>query len=142
MNYSFSIEERILIYSLLPQQGDYLLLKECLAYQDTIRFTEEEVRNYDISHLMTEDGRMQVTFNKEVAEGDPESIRSFKTPALLASHIAEQLGDLDRKKALTIQLLSLYEKFVLGDVEVKEEESAKPSKSSKKSEQVDVDADK
>jgi phage FluMu protein Com len=44
----FTIEERILLFSLLPTETSYEILKETLEARKNITFNEEEVRKYDI----------------------------------------------------------------------------------------------
>jgi hypothetical protein len=43
-----TIEERILLFQLLPIQHDYKTLKELIDLRNKVKFTEEETRKFDI----------------------------------------------------------------------------------------------
>lgn len=111
MKKSLTIEERILLFGFLPQVGDFETLKEMIEVRDLqMIFDEKETREYDISRITTDDGRMQVTFNKESSEGHEKEI---DFPPRIASHITAELERLDDEKKLNEQIMSLYEIFVL-----------------------------
>jgi len=49
MKLKLSIEERILLFSLLPRKSDYETLNEIIEARDALTFTEEETRKFDIT---------------------------------------------------------------------------------------------
>jgi len=49
MKIEFTIEERILMFSMLPAKADYHTLKEVQEARKALTFTEEETRKYDIT---------------------------------------------------------------------------------------------
>ena len=112
-----TVEDRILIYGLQPEKGNYELLSSFRLLEKNLRFNEEETRNYDIKNVPEPtpmpgvEPRMMVAFNKEVAEGYTKEIR---IPARIRSYLTEKLEDLDSTEELTPQYVGLYEKFCLG----------------------------
>lgn len=120
----FTIEESILLFGFLPTVGDYETLKETMGVRDEqMIFNERETREYDIEKRVSDDGRVQVTFNKEASEG---YFKEIKFPPRLKAHITSELERLNDEKKLNEQILTLYEKFVLGI-----EEDAKTNNKSK-----------
>lgn len=103
------IQERILLFGLVPQRHNYETLKQLEETKKQLEFSEEEMRKYDISHKEMTDGRMEVKFNLEVAEGYEKEV---KIKPLAMSAISKVLEDMNRNEALSEQLMSLYEKFV------------------------------
>jgi Zn finger protein HypA/HybF involved in hydrogenase expression len=49
MRIKLDIEERILLFGILPRMHDYETMKETIKARDAITFTEEETRKYDIT---------------------------------------------------------------------------------------------
>lgn len=43
-----AVEERILVFSLLPGEHNYETLKDCIQLRKDVAFNEEEIRKYDI----------------------------------------------------------------------------------------------
>jgi len=127
MKVSLTVEERILLFGFLPQAGDYETIKEMLDVRDRqMIFDERETREYDISKVQTDDGRFQVSFNKESSEGYEKEI---ELSPRIAAHITGELERYNNEKKLSEQILTLYEKFVLGK---KEKQDSKPNIKSKK----------
>lgn len=112
MKVRLTVEESILLFGFLPQVGDFETLKEMMELRDLqMIFDERETREFDITRITTEDGRFQVTFNKEASEGYE---RELEIGPRMAAHITEELERLNDEKKLNEQILSLYEIFVLG----------------------------
>jgi hypothetical protein len=110
MKYELSVEERILLFGILPQESDYRSMLEIKDFRTLITFNEEETRNYDITVLESPEGQMRVTFNKEAAVGH---IKEYDISPRVAAVINEQLEKLDKERKVTDQLLGLFEKFLL-----------------------------
>lgn len=101
--------ERIFLMGLLPDKESYKLMKLMGKVRDELRFSEEETRKFDVDQKRMPDGQLQVMYNKEVGDAYYKEIEFI--PEVLA-HFAGKLKDLDNKKALSEELLTLYEKFV------------------------------
>ena len=84
--------------------------KEKWVTRTTLRFNEEETRQYDISQVNDDKGQSHVTFNKEVAEGHT---KECKIPPRALSYLSERLQEMSEKDGLTFQMLPLYERFCL-----------------------------
>lgn len=109
-----TVEDRILIYGLIPQESDYETLRDFKKLEDDLKFNEDETRRFDISQVKDETtGLAHVTFNKEVTEGH---LKDVKLPARANAAIVERLHKLSNDKKLTYQYLPLYEKFCVGEV--------------------------
>ena len=123
-----SIEDRILLFGLFPQKGNYELLLAFKELEPIVRFSEKETREFDINQ--TQDpasGQSHVSFNKEVADSvEEESLKDIKFPTRAHSYLVEKLQEMSDNGELTYQQMSLYKKIVLGKSDVH-----KSSKSSK-----------
>jgi hypothetical protein len=112
-----TVEERILIYGLQPEEGSYELLSSFRLLEKHLRFSEEETRKYDIRNVseptpaIGTQPRMMVAFNKEVAEGYTKDI---KIPARVSSYMSEKLSKMDEENKLLPQYVGLYERIYLG----------------------------
>jgi len=95
-------------------QGSFELLSAFKILEPKIKFTEEEIRKYDIKTTQNEVNGIpmsMVSFNEEVAEG---YFVDVKIPARIMSYMVEKLEEMDSNETLTFQYLSLYEKLCLG----------------------------
>lgn len=109
------IEDRIILYGLFPQEGEYELLKAFREMEPLIKFTEEETRNYDIKQVSVENGNSQITYNKEVADENKDG-KEVKVPHRALSHCIDRLEKMSSEGKLTYQLMPIYEKLVLGKI--------------------------
>ena len=107
-----TVEERILLFGLFPQQSDYETLVAFKKLEKELRFNEEESRKFDIDQVVV-DGQQQVKFNKEVTTG---YLVDIQVPHRALSYFSEKLSEMSDKKVLSYPHIQLYEKFVLGEV--------------------------
>ena len=96
-----NILERIGLLQILPQQGSFVTLRIVNDLQNTLGFTENELKENNIKQ--TDDGRTTWDSNseKEIPIGEKAT-----------EMIAEALKELDEGKKLQSQHYTLYEKFV------------------------------
>ena len=96
-----SIIERVGLLQILPQQGTFVTLKIIHDLQNTLGFTESELKKDNIQQ--TPDGRITWDSNsdKEIHVG--ETAKSI---------IKEALKGLDERKELQQQHFSLYKRFM------------------------------
>lgn len=97
-----TVQERMALLSLLPDQGDYVTLKVLMKLKLSIGLTEEEIQKWgvrqDLENKMVywdENGEAEIPIG-EVATGI----------------IVDALRKLDKTKQLPVNLFDLYEKFI------------------------------
>ena len=111
MNKKLTIKESVLIMGLLPQEHNYLTLIELEKLRESLIFTEEENRKFDIESKQAPDGRFFLTFNEEATTG---YTRPIKFGARAMACIVEVLKTMDRDLKLTQAHTGLYSKLVIG----------------------------
>lgn len=99
------VHERIALLQILPTSGDYAALKTIRRAKEMISFTPEEVEFYEIKQIGE-----QATWNSRKAS---EVIKDIPVDEYTTNLIRNKLVEMDRKKQLTENHLSLYEKFVV-----------------------------
>lgn len=100
-----TVLERLLALGILPQQGNYVLLKVIRRGQEELSFTDEEIKKYKFVN----EGNQTRWDDKVQQESDVKLGSKVKTL------IGEELEKLDKDKKLTQQMFSLYTKFVKED---------------------------
>ncbi len=98
------IAERINLFSILPEQGDFTTMKALSKARDGILLSEDEVKKYGVEVLPTETGSRTIWKKDEEVE--------IELGELVTAAIVEKLKQLSDQKKLTAQHISLYEKFV------------------------------
>lgn len=99
-----TVKERIMVLNILPAEGNFVTLKIIGDLKSALSFTEEELKSFEIK----EDGG-RVTWNQTAKQEAEISVGPKAT-----SVIAEALEKMDRENKLTVDHLSIYEKFVDG----------------------------
>jgi len=103
MNMKFSVLQRLILLDLFPTEGDFRTLRIIRDLKYNLAFSEEDLKAIKFEHLP--DGRMKWTGkldDKDIPIGE-----------ITQEVIKERLIFLEKEKKLTIDSLSLYEKFVL-----------------------------
>ena len=98
-----NILERLMLGSILPQQGDIVSLKIVQDLRMALAFTEEEVADYEINN---EDDR--VVWNPEASEYSREVPIGPKAMTLIVGELEKR----NEEKTLVADFISLYEKFM------------------------------
>ena len=97
-----SIYDRILLRNILPPTGDIITMRVLADLHKALGFTEEELAEFEIKQV---DERISWKNGRLVPiEIGPKAIRI----------IVEALEKLNEEKKITIELVSLYERFVEG----------------------------
>lgn len=104
------VHERIALLNILPQKGDYAALKTLRRAREMISFTPEEVKFYEIENKIGADGKVSVNWSTQKAN---EAVRDIPIDEYTTSVIRNKLAELDKKRELTEDYMSLYEKFVI-----------------------------
>src|SRR4030042_2235 len=102
-----SVLERILLLGLLPKEGNILTVRLIRTLREKIEFKEEEIKLFEIKTVSSTTGDALITWNKK-AETEVE----IDITTLEKTIIVEQLKDVNDKKKLTPDHISLYEKFL------------------------------
>jgi hypothetical protein len=113
----FTIEDRIRLYSLLPEKGTYELLKAVKECEPNIRFDEEETRIFDIKQEVDpETNQGMVFYSKEVAVAAAEKgeYKEVKIPPQLLSYMVDKLEKLSQAGEMEFAFIDIYERLVLG----------------------------
>lgn len=95
-----SVKERLQLLKILPRQGTFITLKVINDLNHQIGFSDQEI---DTIKLSTAQGKIEW---KQEVEKEIEFASTGK------KIIADAIKELDEKKLLTMDMLSLYEKFV------------------------------
>ena len=98
----FTVKERLILVNNLPIQGDFITLTLIEALKKKLTFTEEEIEAVELKVL--DGGR--VTWNPAAVEADIPI--GSKTVEVIKTHLKK----LEQDAKLTLDMLSLYEKFV------------------------------
>ena len=100
-----TVRERLILQSILPQEGDFLTLKVLRNLQGDLSFTEEELAKYKF--VQSEN---QVTWDNTVEQGkDIEIGRKANDIIVLA------LSKLNEQKKLRMEHFDLYSRFIGGE---------------------------
>ena len=100
-----TVLERLLALGILPEKGNYVLLKVIRRGQDELSFTDEEIKKYKFQ----QEGDQTKWDIKVEQEAD------IKLGSKVKTLIGEELEKLDKDNKLTQQHFSLYTKFVKED---------------------------
>lgn len=97
-----SVEERLVILSLLPVEGDYATLKILTDLRLSLSFTEKETKDWGLSvDTATKLTRWEKNEESEIPIGEKAT-----------DIIVDALKRRDREKKLPVQAMGVYEKFI------------------------------
>ena len=94
--------ERLMLLGILPEKGDFATLKIVGKLRGDLSFTEKEHKNLSIKQT----GK-QITWDTLLDKGVDIDIGNVARAIIVAA-----LTELDKKKELTPQQVSIYEKFM------------------------------
>jgi len=97
-----NVLERMMLLSVLPKEGSFVTLKVVADLRDELSFSEEEHKKYK---FVEDKGR--VNWNPAVDQFKEVHIGEKATDV-----VVEALKKLDEDKKLTMEHMSLYEKFI------------------------------
>ena len=99
-----TVRERLILLSIIPQEGDFLTLKVLRKLQEDLSFTEEEHAKYKF--VQSED---KVTWADKAEQGKEVEIGKKANEIIVLA-----LSKLNEQKKLRMEHFDLYEKFVEG----------------------------
>jgi len=97
-----SVAERLVLLSVLPEQGDFTTLKVIRTLRETLSFSEEEHKEYGF----VQEG-MQVRWNDKA-----EQVKDITIGEKANDIIVLALSKLNEEKKLKMEHFGLYEKFI------------------------------
>ena len=104
------VHERLSLLALLPKEGDYAALQTLRRAREMLSFTPEEVAFYEIKNVPGADGVPQTQWSTAKAA---EKVKDCPVDEYTMNVIREKLAEMSKKKKLTEQYMSVYEKFVI-----------------------------
>ena len=104
------VHERLALLTLLPNEGDYAALKTIRRAREMISFTPGEMEFYEIKSVTGPDGRPQTQWSSAKAA---EAVKDCPVDEYTMNVIRDKLADLNKRKKLTEQYMSVYDKFVI-----------------------------
>ena len=104
------VHERIALMSLLPAKGDYAALKTLRRAKEMLSFTPEEMAFYEVINQVGADGKPQVKWSAEKAS---QKIKDCPVDEWTTNLVRDKLAEMNKKRELTEQFMSIYEKFVV-----------------------------
>ena len=104
------VHERLALINLLPKEGEYAALKTIRRAKEMLSFTPAEIEFYQLRTLMGADGQPSTQWSSEKAA---ESIKDCPVDEYTMNVIRDKLAEMNKKRKLTEQYMSVYEKFVV-----------------------------
>ena len=97
-----SVRERLVLLSVLPQEGNFITLKVVRQLREALSFSEEELKQYQ---FVQSEGR--VTWDDKA-----EQVKEIEIGEKAMDIISEALKKLNEDKKLKDEHFTIYEKFV------------------------------
>ena len=98
-----TVRERLIISSILPQEGDTLTLRILRKLQENLSFSEEEIKLYKFESLEGERVRWDNTVEQE---------REIEIGEKATDIIVLALSKLNEQKKLKMEHLDIYDRFI------------------------------
>jgi|GEM_PF-1923148 len=132
-----TIIERIVLFNLLPKEGNFKTLKMVRQIREAASLQKDEQDS--IVQEAGPDGQVRIGLDAKKAPMDPEGKEIPKDITLSEAkveYVAEVLTELDKKEKLPDDAFTLYEKFVVEPAERKIVEDANKVDDAAKAESV------
>jgi len=110
MNFKLNILERIALLNIMPLEGNVVTLKILRELQNQLSFSEAEMKRFKMKINRTPDGAG--TFMTWDSDFSTET-KEIEIGEVAMDLIAERLKQLESQKRLRMEMLDLYEKFVV-----------------------------
>ena len=95
--------DRVLLLNILPREGDFRTLKVLRKLADDLGFSEDEA-----AALQFQQDGVSIKWRQEA-----DAPKDVPMGEIAREIIADRLRELDKQKKLTLEHMSLYERFVL-----------------------------
>lgn len=110
MDYELNVPERLMLLGLLPQQGSVAFLKVLHEARIAMSLNEKEIKDFEVSG----DDKGNIRWN---VKGNEKKV--IKLGDVARRLIAKQILELDKKDAITAQMLPVVE-LILKEDETKQ----------------------
>ena len=114
----FSVQERLLLLGLLPQEGNYLTLKVIRLLREELSFDAQELLELEFKEPGQEyedNGEMKIVPPGQLRwQADADVEKEIEIEPARHDIIFSKLKELDEQDKLTNALFPLYEKFLNG----------------------------
>ena len=104
------IHERVALLNILPKEGDDASLKAIRRAREMLSITPEELNYLELKTVTGADGKQMASWNKEKAA---DLVKEIPVDEYVSHTIRDLLADMNKRKKLTEEYISLYEKFVV-----------------------------
>jgi len=108
MKHKLNIEERIALLNILPLHGDVVTLKIIRDLQNSLSFSEEEMKHFKMNNIRKPDGSTFAVWDSDFTNETKE----IEIGEVAEGIIVGQLKLFESKKMLRMEMLALYERFV------------------------------
>ena len=104
------VHERMALTKLLPTTDTFAGIKTIRRAREAISFTPDEVEFYEISSTVGANGVPMTNWNPKKAA---EQIKDIPIEQYIMDIIRVKLSEMDKKKEITDEFISLFDKFVV-----------------------------
>jgi len=108
MKHKLNIEERIALLNILPFEGNILTLKIIRDLQNSLSFSEEELKRFKMKNIRKPDGSTIAVWDSDFTE----ETKAIEIGEAAEAIIGVQLKMLNERSKLRMEMMTLYEKFV------------------------------
>lgn len=103
-----TLPERFAALKVLPTETNFTTLKIVRDLQDNLALTEKETKDWEVKAYHGSDGQLRTSWNEEGSKAEV----AIKIGEKATDIIVECLKALDKQKKLTLEHVTLYEKFI------------------------------
>lgn len=97
-----TVAERIILLQVLPTKGDYVTLKILTQLRLNLGLTEGEFKKWGVTNDP----------EKQMIRWEENGVAEIPIGEVATGMIVDALRDLDKKKELSVESMTLYEKFI------------------------------
>jgi len=108
MEYKLNIPQRIALLNILPFEGNVVTLRIIRELQNSLSFSESEMKQFNIKSHNNPDGTSFLTWDASFNV----VTKQIEIGNVAHGIIAERLKEIESKKKLRMEMVELYEMFV------------------------------
>lgn len=108
MKHKLNIEERIALLNILPFEGNILTLKIIRDLQNSLSFSEKEMKRFKMKNIRRLDGSTFAVWDSDLTG----EIKEIEIGEVAEAIIVGQLKMLNERNKLRMEMMTLYENFV------------------------------
>lgn len=108
MNIKLNVQDRLLLHNLVPQSSSVINMMIWKEITDLVRVSEIEQKQVDFVMSSDADGTIRQRWNIIKAE---KLDKDFKISEVMVKTIDDRIEELDNKKSINMNMLSIIKKF-------------------------------